>query len=294
MKKTLIKLFFVFIIVLSSVGCFDSSSENTEIVEGNSGKVIETKLLNSISKYPQIEIHKIKYISDNLEIVGFILKNKDNIERPTLIFNRGGNREFSKNGKNLPYLAYLASQGYTVLASQYRGADGSDGTDNYGGDDVKDVKSLITMAKRLPYADEDNIVMLGFSRGGMMTYLTLKDHHEIKSAVVVGAPTDLELSYKNRGEKLKNVYETLIGTDRDEWRKRSAIYFADEIETPLLILHGEKDWRVSPKHAKLLEKELIKYNKTHSVKIIPNGNHGLSNEKELRNMYILNWFDEYL
>ena len=56
---------------------------------------------------------------------------------------------------------------------------------------VADVLNLVTLLKGLPYVDPDRIGMMGHSRGGMMTYLVLKqdclaDTKDIKAAATVG------------------------------------------------------------------------------------------------------------
>ncbi len=69
----------------------------------------------------------------------------------------------------------FVSNGFVVVASQYRGADGGEGKEEYGGADIADVLNLIPLAKSLGYADMKNVFMFGNSRGGMMTYLALKN-----------------------------------------------------------------------------------------------------------------------
>ena len=59
----------------------------------------------------------------------------------------------------------FASQGFVVLASQYRGNDGGEGRDEVGGADVADVMALMQVALRLPYTDAANVFLYGLSRG---------------------------------------------------------------------------------------------------------------------------------
>ena len=54
------------------------------------------------------------------------------------------------------------------------GEDGGQGREEFGGKDVNDVLNLIKLAQSLPFVEPTKIVMLGFSRGGMMTYLAIK------------------------------------------------------------------------------------------------------------------------
>ena len=71
-----------------------------------------------------------------------------------------------------------------VVASQYRGNDGGEGMEEFGGADVNDIFNLIPVLDQNPKADTSRIGMEGTSRGGMMTYLCLKRSCRFKAAVV--------------------------------------------------------------------------------------------------------------
>ena len=87
-----------------------------------------------------IEVSRIIYASDGLRIAGFLLAPPGPGPFPCLIYNRGGNREFgSIDDRVVVNLLYLiASWDYLDVASQYRGACGSEGRDEFGGADVDD------------------------------------------------------------------------------------------------------------------------------------------------------------
>jgi dipeptidyl aminopeptidase/acylaminoacyl peptidase len=77
-----------------------------------------------------------------------------------------------------------------------------------------------------------------------MTYLAIKRGAEIRVAAVVGGISDLEQTYIEREEGMKKVIKELVGMKGSAWRERSAYYWPEKINVPLLILHGEEDWRV--------------------------------------------------
>ena len=181
-----------------------------------------------------------------------------------------------------------------MLASQYRGNDGGQGREEFGGKDVNDVLNLIKMAKSLPFIDPTRIVMLGFSRGGMMTYLAIKHGAEIKAATVVGSVTDLGQLYNDRDEGMKNVIWELVGINKKEWVERSAYYWAENIDVPILILHGEDDWRVKVSQAKKLAERLKELGKVYELVVFPEGDHGLNSHRAERNQKIFDWFEIYL
>src|SRR6185369_5227400 len=109
-----------------------------------------------------------------------------------IIYNRGGNREFSKL---MPWMQYgfydFVSNGFVVIGSQYRGNDGGEGREEFGGAEVRDVLNLIPLAKSLDYVDMSNVFMFGESRGGMMSYLALAYNIPVGAAATIGGAVDL-------------------------------------------------------------------------------------------------------
>ncbi len=225
--------------------------------------------------YKGFECRRIKYLSDGLKVVGFIWKpiQTNGKKLPLIIFNRGGNQEF---GKLTPWFRegfyYFLEQGFVVVASQYRGNDGGEGKEEFGGADVRDVINLIPLAKSLGYTDMNNVFMYGQSRGGMMTYLALKNNIAVNAAAVSSGLADMISGSKNRPDLVKGVYAELI-PDFDKrseelMRERSATYFADKINTPLLILQGNADWRADTGNQALaLVQKLQELGKTYELTV---------------------------
>src|SRR5262249_26820390 len=152
------------------------------------------ELVDRIRNSNDLELLKIKYLSDGLKISGFIYKPKTPAGKkfPAVIWNHGMIEEGSKIGVenyNDIYDIYrIASAGFVVLASQYRGIDGSEGKDEVAGADLDDVLNLFPLARSLGYVDMDRIFMWGLSRGGLMTLQAIRKGAPLKAAVVVGAP----------------------------------------------------------------------------------------------------------
>jgi dipeptidyl aminopeptidase/acylaminoacyl peptidase len=251
--------------------------------------------------YTGVVCQRIKYMSDGLKVVGYIWRPKDSGGKklPLVIFNRGGNRERSKL---IPWTAYgfyeLVSNGFVVVASQYRGVDGGEGKEEYGGADVRDVLNLIPLAKSLGYVDMNNVFMLGNSRGGMMTYLALKAGVPVKAAAVTSGVTDLFVNAKEHPELVTSIYKELIpdfDKRRDEaMRERSATYWADKINVPLLIMHGSSDASIRAGGTLALAKKLQELGKTYELIIYAGDGHGLPLNRRDSDRRIVEWFRTYL
>src|SRR5688572_15620040 len=74
----------------------------------------------------QVDLKAITYLSDGLQVKGYLAVPKRGDRLPCLIVNRGGNRAFGAldDGSAARRLGKLAAWGYVVVASQYRGNAG--------------------------------------------------------------------------------------------------------------------------------------------------------------------------
>ena len=154
-------------------------------------------------------VEKIDYLSDNLKVHGYIAYPNDQSKKyPCVIWNRGGYEnngvidQFSARGM----FGLIASWGYVVFASQYRGNSRSEGKDEIGGRDVNDILNIIPLADEFDFADKTKWGIEGWSRGGMMTYLTLLKNPNFRCAVLVGAISDLK-SYVETSANRKSIYK---------------------------------------------------------------------------------------
>jgi dipeptidyl aminopeptidase/acylaminoacyl peptidase len=249
-----------------------------------------------------IEIYGITYLSDGLKINGLMVKPKKKGKYPSIIYNRGGNRDFGALliATGAITLGQIAKEGYVVIASQYRGNAGSEGQEEFGGKDVNDITILTEVLKEIKGADSEKIGMYGWSRGGMMTYIALTKTDKIKAAVVGGAVSDCFSSIEDRPEMGTNVMAELIpnyNTNKEiELERRSAIKWADKFpkDVPILMLHGSSDWRVKPQQSLNLALEFEKNRIPYRLIMFEGGDHGISEHKKEVNEQVIKWFDKYL
>lgn len=250
----------------------------------------------------QIEVSGITYLSDGLKIKGLMVKPKKKGNYPCIIYNRGGNRDFGQlvAGHGALTLGKIAKEGYIVIASQYRGNGGSEGQEEFGGAEVNDVLVLTEVLKEVEGADTDKIGMYGWSRGGMMTYIALTKTDKIKAAVVGGAVSDSYSSIIDRPEMETRVLAELIPNYEEnkeaELDKRSPVKWANKFSknVPILMLHGNSDWRVKPEQSLNLALEFGKYRIPYRLIMFEGGDHGISEHRAEVNAQVINWFDRYL
>jgi len=255
------------------------------------------------SQLAQITIKRITYLSDGLKVKGYLVAPVNSGGKlPCVIYNRGGNREFGAltDTRAALRLGSIAAHGYIVVASQYRGNAGGEGREEFGGAEVDDVLHLIPLLESLPQADPTRIGMYGWSRGGLMTYLALARTDRIRAAVIGGGLTDLAASIAERPDMETEVYAQLVprwSTERQAAiDARSPVRWAAKLNktTPLLLLHGGADWRVSPRQALHMADALLEARHPFRLVLFEGGDHHLTEHAAEENRLSLDWLDTYV
>lgn len=241
------------------------------------------------------------YPSDGLKIKGFISLVPQVQNQPLLVFLRGGNREF---GIINPGMSLTCLQQYTVLATQYRGGL-SEGEDEFGGQDVNDVKNLIDFIPQLEDKlnltfQNDKMYLLGGSRGGMQMFLALSRFPELQmrfnKVISLSGFLDIHECIAFRPD-MKEMFIKDFGLSEDnqeEWiAVRDPLLTVDKIrlDLPILIIQGTDDNRISIEEGRHMVNRLQEHGNQVTYWEIEGGNHCLRNVEEHLNM-ILEWLEE--
>jgi dipeptidyl aminopeptidase/acylaminoacyl peptidase len=250
------------------------------------------------SAYLGFECLQIRYLSDGIEITGFIWRPQVTTGKrfPLIVYNHGGS---GGPGHLSPWTSFgfhnFLKAGFVVIGSSYRG--GSKGRDEYGGADVHDVMSLEPLAASLGYIDMDNQFMLGRSRGGMMTYLAMKQGFPLKAAATEAGNPNLIEESQRRPLLAAGLGFSVPGyaEHREELlRERSAEFWPQGITAPLLILHGSYDWRVQAGTQQRFAQVLEAAGRPHELRIYEADNHGLTMNRGDVDARVIGWFQRYL
>ena len=255
-------------------------------------------------------VENIRYSSDGLKVKGYIAYPADTSKKyPCVIWNRGGIGEkgvidsFTARG----LFGQIASWGYVVFASQYRGNAGGEGKDEFGGDDINDVLNLIPLADELEFTDTEKWGIEGWSRGGMMTYLALTRNQNpnypaggFKCAIITGGIANLRCN-SDESKFMRRLYEVTLGKySEDEFNKkcesRSIINFSEKLSknTPLLILHGTDDKRVLPHDSLDLSYQLLKHKIPYRLVMLEGGDHFMRKHRKEVDEMRKKWYEKYL
>jgi dipeptidyl aminopeptidase/acylaminoacyl peptidase len=138
--------------------------------------------------------------------------------------------------------------------------------------------------------------MYGQSRGGMETYLAIKQHAPILAAAVLGASSN-EIE-ENHRRPLTDVYKKYVPNfDRDPdaaYRARSAALWPEAIDKPILILHGGADWRVAPEQSLEMATKLQQLHRPYQLMIFNGDDHHLTLHRAERDRQVIDWFKSFL
>jgi dipeptidyl aminopeptidase/acylaminoacyl peptidase len=284
---------------------FTANSQDAKIISRKPYFVPDTSIQKLQKIIPDIQsiinavnFYSITYFSDGLRVTGYLAVPKKQGKYPSIIYNRGGNRDFGAitDMAIVRMLGNVANWGYVCIASQYRGNMGSEGKEEFGGKDVNDVLNLIPCLSAIDQADTSRIGMFGWSRGGMETYLALTRTCRIKAAVIVSGAADPFMTIKKR-PGMDSVFMELAPEyfqNRDSTLKaRSAVNFADKIcpSTPLLLLTSSADWRVSPEEQIEMMTKLYELRHPVRFEMFEGGSHGLIEHYDEVNHSIKSFLD---
>lgn len=180
---------------------------------------------------------------------------------PTLLFCEGGPQSAVSQFWSYRWnFMIMASQGYVVIAPNRRGVPGfgqewlEEISGDWTGQCMKDYMSAIDDAvENLPYVDKDRLAAVGASFGGFSVYY-LAGHHEgrFKCFIAHDGAFNLEAMYTETEENWFSNWEY----DDAYWNKgqterarrtyeNSPHRFVDKWDTPILCIHGEKDYRIN-------------------------------------------------
>ncbi|CAN5738305.1 prolyl oligopeptidase family serine peptidase [soil metagenome] len=283
-------------------------SQDGKIIDQTSYSIADSSLKKFQRVAPDIstiinsvDFFSITYLSDGLKVKGYFAVPKKQGTYPAIIYNRGGNRESGalNDGQIIRMLGIVSSWGYVCIASQYRGNGGGEGKEEFGGKEVNDILNLIPCLEQIPKADTSLIGMFGWSRGGMMTYLALTKTCRIKAAVVGSGIANALVNTAKRPE-MDSVFSQLVPgyfANRDSALKsRSAVYWAERIckTTPLFLLAGSADWRVSPDEALEMVNVLYKIKHPLRFEFLEGGQHSLIEHFDEVNRSIKLFLDAYV
>lgn len=208
------------------------------------------------SPNPHVLLTEISYWSCGYRVKGMLAEPIKPGNYEGMLYLRGGMQNI---GMVRPArIAQFASQGMVVFAPYYRGNRGGEGRDEFAGEDRFDATNGIDVLRQ--YIGLNEVHVFAFSRGGIMALWTAILRRDITSVVTWSGVSDTILTYLERKDMRRMMKRVIGGTPSNApelYENRTVFPRIEEIDAPVLIIHGEKDENVGFKHALLLEAALL-------------------------------------
>ena len=245
------------------IGSKQSMSQPTEIYSINPSEGEETQL-SFINKnlMDQLTMGRVEKrwieTTDGKQMLTWVIypphfdKEK---KYPTLLYCQGGPQSSVSQFFSYRWnFQMMAANGYIVVAPNRRGLP-SFGMDwleqisgDYAGQNIKDYLSAIDALKKEPYVDHKNLGAVGASYGGYSIFY-LAGHHDDRFDAFISHDGMFNLeSFYLQTEELWFPNWDLGGPYWKEENKdvydQSPHRFVDEWDTPIMVIHGQKDYRI--------------------------------------------------
>ncbi len=177
---------------------------------------------------------------------------------PAILYCQGGPQQAVSQFWSYRWnLALMAANGYIVIAPNRRGLPGF-GTEwneqisnDYPGQNMKDYLAAVDYMKAEPYIDADHIGATGASYGGFSVYWLAGNHESRFAALLAHAGIfNMEAQYLETEEMwfanwdMGGAFWEKDNAAAQRTFANSPHRFVDRWDTPIMISHGEYDYRI--------------------------------------------------
>jgi dipeptidyl aminopeptidase/acylaminoacyl peptidase len=256
------------------------------------------------------EVEEIRYPSfDGTRIQGWLVKpaDFDPTKKYPLVLEIHG-------GPHVPYgvgffheFRVLAAAGYLVLYTNPRGST-SYGQEfanciqyRYPGDDEKDLLAGVDAVIARGIVDESRMGVTGGSGGGLLTNWIITRSNRFAAAITQRCVADWSSMWYSSDFALFTAawFRKPPFEDPGEYAARSPMTNVSAVETPLMVIHSEEDWRTPIGQGEIMFRAL-KFRRKPVVMIrFPGENHELSrsgapSHRVQNQQHIRRWFDHWL
>lgn len=267
--------------------------------------------------YDQLSIGKVEgrwmKTTDGKQMLTWVVypSNFDpNKKYPTLLFCEGGPQSpVSQFWSYRWNFQLMAANDYIIVAPNRRGLPGfgmewnEAVSGDYGGQCMRDYLTAIDEMAKEPYVDKDKLGCVGASFGGFSVYW-LAGHHDkrFKAFIAHDGIFNMEMQYLETEEMwfanwdMGGAYWEKQNATAQRTFANSPHRFVDKWDTPILCIHGEKDYRILPNQGMAAFNAAILRGVPAELLIYPDENHWVLKPQNaiLWQRTFFNWLDKWL
>ena len=229
---------------------------------------------------------------------------------PALLYCQGGPQSTVSQFWSYRWnLQMMAANGYIIVAPNRRGLPsfGKEWNEqisgDYGGQNMKDYLSAIDELAKEPFVDKDRLGCTGASYGGFSTYWLAGNHNKRFKAFLAHAGIfNLEAQYLETEEMwfanwdLGGSFWDRNNSIAQKSYANSPHRFVDKWDTPIMITHGEFDFRILASQGMMAFNAAKLKGVPTRMLIFPDETHWISQPQNgiLFQREFFRWFDEWL
>jgi dipeptidyl aminopeptidase/acylaminoacyl peptidase len=228
-----------------------------DAVTGESSEIsfVNKDILDQLD-LPEMELHRIPTSDNELMPTWVILPPKFDRSKqyPCIVMCTGGPQgEVSQSYSYRWNYALMASKGYVVIYPARRGVSGygqkwSDAVSkDHGGQPERDLLSATDYIANQPWVDKNRIGAVGASYGGYSIFWLAGNHNRrFKAFIAHCGIFDMRAMYTTTEEMFFENWETgpFWNPSNEKVYQQSPVNFITKWDTPILVFHGEHDYRV--------------------------------------------------
>jgi dipeptidyl aminopeptidase/acylaminoacyl peptidase len=277
-------------------------------LDGSGGQV--RQLSNFSTEWPDLtEPVEISYRSwDGHYIQAYLFKPPGfdpDQEYPTLVQAHGGGTNSYFNGLNLVEQR-MAQRGYVVLAINYRGGSGFGrgfqdmAINDWANGQARDAASAADFIRQQTWSS-GKVGIYGYSYGGIISLAAITRVPEaFDAAVPMGGIYDFADAYET-ADRLGQLFtrEGHGGSPQqraDIYAVSNSVEKLEDVQTPVLIMHGEADARAPFRQYEMVVAGLEKHDKEYDSRSYPDEPHRFNDRDNRVDMYqrLEAWMDRWL
>ena len=184
---------------------------------------------------------------------------------------------------------FFAGNGYVVLQPNFRGSTNygqafvNANIDNWGITDYDDVMTGVDFAIEQGWADPERLVCYGWSYGGYLSAWIVTQTDRFKAVSPGAALTNLFSMYSTNDiqDYLASFFGGTPWAATQNYRDHSPITYADQVTSPVLVMHGASDTRVPPEQSVEFYRALRDLGKDVTFVRFPREGHGFTETRHI-------------
>lgn len=278
------------------------------IVETATGKVtpVTDSRMGGLYEDDLVDVELVSYPSFDGRKIPAWLYRPDMDGRVPVVLSIHGGPEAQERPVYQPLYQYLLSRGIAVLATNIRGSTGYGKSyqrlvqRDWGGGDMQDWEHAVKWLREQDWVEPEKIGVYGGSYGGfaVLTCVTRLPQYWA-AAVDIFGPSNLVTFAKAVPPTWKRFIARFVGdpeTEADFLMERSPITYAENVQTPLLVIQGATDPRVVKGESDQLVEKLESLGREVEYVVFDDEGHGFTKRPNELKAYSLaaEWLEKHL